>query len=228
MLLGCLAIVTMGGYLTWDHFNSAPEAPAPSTTKSTAAKGTVPGSNKPAATASVAPNQTANPPTGEGKPLQPNSVLQGQSSAISRPIAKTEDVLATRHANGLDSVDPVVDPADPSRVGTTFIPRETTPIQPNSNSPTGSYTAVAPGLSGSNRDVTASPKASNAFKRYVGDMLIKGIFQGTHPRAHINGRIISAGDTVDRALGIVFECIDAEKKTITFRDGTGATVTRRY
>ena len=73
-----------------------------------------------------------------------------------------------------------------------------------------------------------APRASAAFKRFVADARITGVFQGTPPRALINGRMIRAGEVVDPASGVVFDSIDAEKKTITFKDRAGIPATRRY
>jgi len=67
--------------------------------------------------------------------------------------------------------------------------------------------------------VVAAP-SERRFKRFVADARITGVFQGTPPRALINGRMIRAGEMVDQTLG-VFDSIDAEKKTITFEDRTG-------
>jgi Tfp pilus assembly protein FimV len=80
----------------------------------------------------------------------------------------------------------------------------------------------------STTEVDSLPQVSAAFRRLVADMKITGVFQGIPPRAHINGRLIRAGDTVDKQLNVIFDSIDQEKKTITFRDEAGATVTRRY
>jgi hypothetical protein len=33
---------------------------------------------------------------------------------------------------------------------------------------------------------------------------------------------------LDNILGVVFESVDADKKTITFKDRSGATITRKY
>jgi hypothetical protein len=44
----------------------------------------------------------------------------------------------------------------------------------------------------------------------------------------INGRLTRTGETVDSALGISFDSIDADRKQLLFKDRTGATVTRKY
>ncbi len=72
------------------------------------------------------------------------------------------------------------------------------------------------------------PKASNAFKAFVSGAKISGVFQGTPPRALINGRTVRAGELVNKELGVSFESIDVSTKTITFVDEAGARVSRRY
>ena len=72
------------------------------------------------------------------------------------------------------------------------------------------------------------PQASAAFRRFVTNASIPGVFQGTPARALINGCTVQVGELANRELGIVFVRIDARKKTITFRDDTGAEVTRGY
>jgi hypothetical protein len=78
------------------------------------------------------------------------------------------------------------------------------------------------------KEAPPAPQASSAFKRFVADTVIKGVFQGTPPRILMNGRTLQAGEIADKSLGISFESIDVEKKTITFKDATGATVVRKY
>jgi hypothetical protein len=70
--------------------------------------------------------------------------------------------------------------------------------------------------------------ASPAFRAWVSAAKINGVFQGTPARALINDRLVRAGQTVDAALGIVFDHVDADAKTIVFRDRDGATVSRPY
>jgi hypothetical protein len=92
----------------------------------------------------------------------------------------------------------------------------------------GTGTLIAPGVTATSNDVTAAPRASAAFKRFVADARITGVFQGTPPRALINGRTVRAGEVVDLALGVVFDSIDSEAKTITFKDRAGNPATRKY
>jgi hypothetical protein len=74
----------------------------------------------------------------------------------------------------------------------------------------------------------AAPAASAAFRTFVANASIGGVFQGTPARALINGSIVKEGQTVEGVLGIQFERIDADKKAIFFKDTTGAEVSKDY
>jgi hypothetical protein len=78
------------------------------------------------------------------------------------------------------------------------------------------------------KETPPAPKASSSFKRFVADATIKGVFQGTPPRILINGRTLHAGEIADKSLGISFDSINPENRTIIFKDAAGATVTRKY
>lgn len=79
-----------------------------------------------------------------------------------------------------------------------------------------------------NQQITAVPTASAQFKAWVADASIGGVFQGTPSRALINGAIVREGQTVQNAMGITFERIDAAEKVIYFKDSTGARVSKNY
>jgi hypothetical protein len=74
----------------------------------------------------------------------------------------------------------------------------------------------------------AAPAASAAFRTFVASASIGGVFQGTPSRALINGSIVREGQIVESSLAIVFDHIDADKKTIYFKDSTGAEVSKDY
>ncbi len=77
-------------------------------------------------------------------------------------------------------------------------------------------------------EVDAAPEASPAFRSFVANAKVSGVFQGTPPRAFINGRLVRAGETVDGGLGVEFNGLDADKKQLIFKDKAGATVFRKY
>jgi hypothetical protein len=100
------------------------------------------------------------------------------------------------------------------------------------NDPTASAervsTEIAPGVTASIRSVTTNGAPSAAFKAWVANAKINGVFQGATPRILINGRTVGAGLIVDEGLEITFEGVDAQSKTIVFHDASGARVTRHY
>jgi len=163
-------------------------------------------------------------PTPAGAQPKPTELIQTSSTIISpkTPIDRAQQVIAEHRAVEQGRIDLAIDGSTPTDV----------PLQANAEpaKPKGrpTFSEISPGISATNRDIAATPQANSNFRRFVGDMVIRGVFQGAHPRAHINGRMVSQGEMVERNLGIVFESIDSDKKTITFRDGNGAVITRRY
>ena len=70
--------------------------------------------------------------------------------------------------------------------------------------------------------------ASVAFRSYIANAKIGGVFQGQPTRVLINGRIVRPGDTVDEKLAITFIEVEAVDRLLVFKDVTDARVTRRY
>jgi len=62
----------------------------------------------------------------------------------------------------------------------------------------------------------------------VADAKVSGVYQGSPPRAFINGRLIRVGQLVEEGLGISFSGIDAENRMLLFKDRTGARVSKHY
>ncbi len=103
------------------------------------------------------------------------------------------------------------------------------PVHPHSKpTMTTATTDLAPGVTITTESVEAETEASPAFRSFVADAKISGVFQGTPPRAFINGRLVRLGEVVDSLLGVRFDSIDPKTKNIVFKDSTGATVARRY
>jgi len=74
----------------------------------------------------------------------------------------------------------------------------------------------------------AAPAASPAFRAFVASATIGGVFQGHPARALINGAIVREGQVIEEPMGIAFERIDVDRKTIFFKDTTGAEVSKNY
>lgn len=89
-------------------------------------------------------------------------------------------------------------------------------------------TTVAPGVTANMGVSIPNSGASPEFRAFVANAKITGVFQGSSARAFINGRLTRVGEIVDPKLGIIFDSVDAERKQIVFKDGSGAVATRKY
>jgi hypothetical protein len=99
---------------------------------------------------------------------------------------------------------------------------------PLSNSSSPVSTTVAPGVTAKTGVNMSVSNASPAFRSFVANAKITGVFQGRDPRAVINGKVTHVGGLVDHTLGVVFHSIDPQRKHIIFMDKTGAIATRKY
>jgi len=80
----------------------------------------------------------------------------------------------------------------------------------------------------SSTPIDAEKDASAAFRSFVANANIGGVYQGVPSKALINGTIVREGQVLDSALGIAFERVDPERKVIYFKDYTGAVVSKSY
>jgi hypothetical protein len=205
-----------------DKMTLKTEPPKPATTLP--ATGTP--APKPAALAAVAATP---PPAPANKPGQPTPGLSETQNAIAHApvnaINKAQSVIDARSNSGqsretvgaITEGDQPAPPADKTAV-----------ITPTAPQTVATSSTIAPGVSATNDNVSAAAEASPAFRSFVANAKISGVFQGAPPRVMINGRLARAGDTVDSALAITFDGIDPDKKLILFKDKFGAVVTRRY
>jgi len=88
--------------------------------------------------------------------------------------------------------------------------------------------SINPDVKVGNTPINAGPAASSAFREYVANATIGGVYQGSPAKALINGTIVREGQVINGALGIAFERIDAGRKIIYFKDYTGAEVSKNY
>lgn len=227
--LAAVLVVGAGGYIAFTKF-LAPPPPPPVVPKPKPASL---GSAKPpsAPSSATVPAATAPLPALANKPAVPAPALSETQSAIAHApvnaINKARDVVAKREASGQsrDAVGAITgadEPADRSAV------KSGPAAKPAASASTGTSTTIAPGISATNDNVVAAAEASPAFRSFVANAKITGVFQGDPPRVYINGRLARAGDNVEPSLGITFDSVDPEKKLIIFKDKGGSTVTRRY
>ena len=179
----------------------------------------------PPSTGAPAPKPATPPPTAANKPGQPTPGLSETQNAIARApvnaINKAQSVIDARRNSGQsrDAVGAITDGETPAAAAD----KSAVPPQTFATSST-----IAPGVSATNDSVSAAAEASPAFRSFVANAKISGVFQGDPPRVMINGRLARAGDTVEVSLGVTFDSVDPDKKLILFKDKAGAIVTRRY
>ncbi len=160
----------------------------------------------------------------------PSETLNKIAAIPGQAIAKAQDVIAARRANEQDRVDAIVEGEDPPDARALATPPPSTFTPANNPAPITATSQLAPGVTATTSASTtaAAADASPAFRSWVANARINGVFQGNPARALINGRTFRAGQTLDAELGIVFVGLTDDAKSIVFRDTSGATVTRRF
>ncbi len=213
LVIGAVGVLVLaaGGYIAWAFF-LAPTPPAP----------------EPAAPVAKATTPAAKPAA-----VTPSETLNQIAAAPKQMIDKAQGVIAARRENEQQRVDAAVDGKElpEKRFLDTPLPGHLggQPAAAPTQTAVKTETQLAPGIKvTTSSDLTASAPVSEEFRTFVSAARINGVFQGNPPRALINGRTIRAGEAADMVLGIVFDSVDPEKKTITFKDRTGATLTRKY
>lgn len=215
-----LAVLGGGGYFAYHTFLAAPAANAPTPLKPRPTA---------ASTAATVIRKAENRAT--------------ELASVPRQlIDKAQDALAARRGNEQERVDAALEgrESDGKRALDTRTPDEIAErlgkAEPASaperavvhldlgSSTTPPPASTAPAMELAAPVVTASP----AFKTFVTNARINGVFQGDPPRALINGRTVRPGDILDTALGVLFERIDANRKLIFFKDQSGAVLAKKY
>jgi hypothetical protein len=136
----------------------------------------------------------------------PGKVIDsGQSAIEARRAAEQEKVDAL--ANGQDAPTPT-----PTGVGVQVL----------------ALADLTKDVKVNNALIVAAPEASTAFRTFVANASIGGVFQGTPSKAIINGRIVREGQVVDSEMGVSFARVDVRKKMIYFKDASGAEVSKEY
>ena len=139
------------------------------------------------------------------------------ASMAGKMIERAKEVAAEHGTNLTDPVDDIM--AEPTAP---------TPSPAEDRVTATSQSEIAPGVTATTTTMLSAVEASHDFQNFVAEMRINGVFQGSPARALINGHTVSEGEVIDSGLGIIFDHIEAEDKQIIFRDGTGATVRRKY
>ena len=214
-LVGGLAVIIVlgvGGYFAWKTFMVPPPAPPPAAKPVT---------------------KTGPAPTAKPAAVTPSETLNQFAAMPAAAINKAQNAIAARRDNEQNRVDAAIEGKEltdkrfldtplPGHLGGKPAPEPPGPTYVRTES------QLAPGIKATTSELIANAPVSEEFRAFVAGARINGIFQGEPPRALINGRTVRAGEAVDNLLGIFFDGVDAEMKTITFKDRSGATITRKY
>jgi len=159
----------------------------------------------------AAPAQPATPPEPAVKPG--SLVVESPQSTAGKLVAKAEAAVAAHNSAHTEGTTEVLgDPTVPS----------TEAAAPAIEPPP---VVIAPPAA---PVVVPPPEPSPAFRAYVVNLKVSGVFQGESARAMFNGKLYRLGEVVDSKLGIVFARIDPETKHLIFEDSKGAIMMRRY
>lgn len=213
-ILGGVAVVVLGtaGFFAYKIYLGAEPPPPPPITKKKAAPAAAPAPAAAATAAAAAPADPNKPAVGGPTPSETlNNLARAPAQIINNAKTTINNAAQGRQA----SIEEVAasDPASQA-------PKAAAPA-------TNTATAVrglSPGI-GATTEVQAGAEATVAFRAYVANVKIGGVVV---TRAIINNKLTRAGETVDNQLGITFEGYDPDTKLLTFRDRSGATVSRKY
>jgi len=234
------ALLLGGGYFLYAYFTAEPPAPPPLATKpASPPKAAAPAPQTAPATAQTpAPAAPAAQPAAPQPQTTPEAVAPAQPTAASplatdtpksmpgKMVQKAQDSLTARRQLEQDRTDAILEGREGGDQRGFPFNKGQQDTQPAKNT---TVSNIAPGVAATDDKIkTTSAKTSANFKRVVSELVIRGVFQGKPARAHINGRIVIAGNPVDHDEGIIFVGVNPADKTITFRDASGATISRRY
>jgi len=243
LALAVLGLVALSaGYFTYqNYFKSPPPPPPRPVTKKAAAPApqapvVMPAPVQPSASVPVARSTAVVPAErkSDNSGPTPSATLNALAAAPIKAVNRAKTVVDQRRDTDQVNVGKILDEATPVAPSAAPAPKKAeTPVRPttiplklaldNVSTPR----AVAPGVV-AGTDVRATNEASVAFRSYIANAKIGGVFQGQPTRVLINGRIVRPGDTVDEKLGITFIEVEAVDRLLVFQDGTEARVTRRY
>jgi hypothetical protein len=229
-------VIGVGGYFGWKTF-LAPPPPAPVVAKPKPKAGT-PGSPAPGASAVAGTPAAATNATAAKSAPTPSETLNALASAPINAINRAQESLAARRNDEQARVDALVAGQDPpdKRALNTPLPANLAnrlnnkPDAGKSPVSTVATTDLAPGVTASVAAIVNTVDASPAFRSFVANLKISGVFQGQGKpaRAFINGRIVQAGEVVDAGFGVTFDGIDISRNEIVFTDKSGAKASRKY
>ena len=208
LLVAGVVVLVGGGFAAWQILFKEEPPPPPIVRKAPAPKTDTPSAPKTAAAPGTTPTPAGPAPA---------------ASTAGKAVEKAKAVVAGRTGDGKVAAPETIEDRAPAA------PNLAAPPVQGGSAPASAEVKVAAGITATTKGVDATADASPAFKSWAVNAKISSVRAGgNNPAAFINGRLISRGGIVDDALGVVLDTIDADKKVLTFRDKTGATVSRPY
>jgi len=219
--IAAAAVVVAGAGIGYRFLKAKPPAavaaPRVVPEKTAAAPVATPAARTPAVVPSPTPVPAVSPARPKGP--TPSDTLNELAATPLREINKAKSVVAA-HRDAISDI-PAID-AHPSSPAAAAGGTHKTPAA------VAAAPQAAPSAAALEKVSDPAGVASDAFRAWAANAKISGVFQGTPPRALINGRIVQTGQAVDETLGINFDSFDSATKTIVFRDATGATIARKF
>ena len=164
------------------------------------------------------PSKHDAPKPGDSKSDIPNPNIRKTAAEIFSKVTENstklidtgQNAILARRAKEQEKVDAEAMGVDPPVAAASATP---TP-QPEESQSVMADSKLAADVRVNSLRIDAGQAASAAFRAFVADASIGGVYQGTPSRALINGAIAREGQVVNNNLGIIFERIDADKKII--------------
>jgi hypothetical protein len=229
---GIAAVIVLGGisFVAYRMLLTPTPVPPPPAAKTKVPAPTA--AKAPTAAAPVAAATTAPATPAAAAPATPSATLNSLAHVPVNAINKAQGAIDARRASGQSNLDAAVTGQELADKPAVAAPSVTAPSVPSAPAPkpanATAKTSITRGISATTELESAAVEASPEFRSFVANAKISGVFQGTPARAFINGRMARAGDTIDLTLGIIFETIDPAKRHLTFKDKSGAMVSRKY
>lgn len=218
--VGSIAAIglTVGGFIGFRYLSQLekhPSSPAPEVVAHVPVK-------KPAAHSAPKEEQSA-PQSEAGR-------LIAKAKAVASAQAEEIDAVTDEATNNADAAHAVA-PATQQVAQTHPVAAPTTPTA-NSNLKTPAAATVSPvpvkSVVHEPEPKKAPPPPSAEFRTLIVNLRVNGVFQGSHPRALLNGRLMNAGEILDQSMLVRFMGVDVVHKQLLFEDGNGSQMQRHY
>lgn len=154
------------------------------------------------------------PVTKAPAPIQSSSANATEIPSAAAPVATVTDTIAKAdelRVAAANEVAAVTGSDTAARTGDTVQPKEDA-----------TETVATPAVP------SGPPPPSDAFRGWIGSLVISGVRSGSNPRIFIERTAYGPGDLINPQLGITFESYNPATRMLIFKDRSGAMVERRH